>query len=59
VVRRGEHDAVHTGGGELGDLVLEERHSADLEEVLGTALGQGQHPGPEPPGHDDGLRPAG
>ena len=54
-VRRRQHDVVHARVGELGDLVLEERHAADLEQVLGPALGERQHPGAEASGDDDGL----
>ena len=55
VVGGGEHDVPDAGGRELADLVLQERDPAHLEEVLGAALGQGQHPGAEASGDDDGL----
>ena len=43
------------GGREPGDLVLEERHPADLEQVLGPSLGERQQPRPEAAGDDHGL----
>ena len=55
MVRRRQHDVVDPGLGQPGDLVLEERHPADLEQVLGPPGGQRQQPGAEAPGDDHGL----
>ncbi len=55
-VGRGQHDVRHPRCGQLGDLVLEERHTADLQQVLGPVRGEREHPGAEPAGDDDRLR---
>ncbi len=46
---------LHPGLGQPADLVRQERHAADLEQVLGAVRGQRQQPAAEPAGDDDGL----